>query len=170
MKNTMLKGTLLGLFVFALALPSAQAEFWGHKGKMSEADHEKFMEEHRQKKEALFKEIGVSDEQLKQIEARREATMEGNKELMQDYMAKKQALGQALDQPQVNRGEVDRKRRARSSMESRGTHASREDRPGDQRCAARLGRPRQQLRYGRYVRQHWLSHAGTASVTRFGLR
>ena len=108
MTNTMLKGFVLGIFVFALALPSAQAEFWGHKGKMSEADHEKFMEEHRQKKEALFKEIGVSDEQLKQIEARREATMEGKKELMQDYMAKKQALGQALDQPQVNHGEVDR--------------------------------------------------------------
>ena len=108
MKNIVVKGLVLGIFVLALALPSAQANVWGGKGNWSEADREKFLEEHRQKKETLFKEIGVSDDQLKQIEAHREAKMEGKKESKKAYRAKKQELRKVLDQPEVNQAEVDR--------------------------------------------------------------
>ncbi|MBN1688436.1 MAG: Spy/CpxP family protein refolding chaperone [Candidatus Omnitrophica bacterium] len=101
-----------GLIIFVMAASPVYAMPWGegHEGwdKGEKGDFQGKMEEKmKEKMQAIYKEIGLSEDQLAQIEAKRESQKQAGQEIRTQLREKQEALRVELDKPETDQAKVD---------------------------------------------------------------
>jgi len=97
-------GMGMGMLVLITAVPGLYAMPFGEEG---HERHEEFEAKHQKMMKQVLSEIGISDEQLAQIEAQRESQKENQKALRAKMKEIREALREELDKPETDRAHVD---------------------------------------------------------------
>ncbi|MDP3921183.1 MAG: Spy/CpxP family protein refolding chaperone [Candidatus Omnitrophota bacterium] len=109
METAIIKPMGISIMVLALLIGTGSNAFAIYSEESGRGDRApgQWQEKMKEKRDKMFAEIGLSEEQLQQIEAKRETKMADTRALYGQMREKREALRRVLEAPETDRAQVD---------------------------------------------------------------